>query len=92
MKVARAFYVACRCAGPTLRDHDQVLAVLKRHEDVQWVVVRPGRLVEGEAKGLLKESDSPGATLTYEDMAKYNVDLITSDQNNHKFIYPAYAS
>lgn len=91
-KILRAMFGTLFRAKNILKDNDAVVEELTKNEDIQWVVSRPGMIREGKSKGMLKESETMGTSVVFEDMAAFDLEILRSDQYNHKCVYPAYGS
>lgn len=73
-----------------INDNTTALEVLCGTNNVEWCATRPGRIVDGESRGKLKEGAKPGATVAYVDLAAFELDMIRTEEYNGKAVYPVY--
>jgi NADPH:quinone reductase-like Zn-dependent oxidoreductase len=77
-----------------LKDNDGVIDYLaKECSDISWIVNRPGMIKESPSEGVLhRDHDKAGTTVTFYDLARYNLDILTSEDKSviHSNDYPTY--
>ncbi len=73
-----------------LEDNDEVITFLHdQASDIDWTVTRPGTLREKKPNGDVHASTSPGGTVSFEDAARFDLNLALSRKHNHQAPYVA---
>lgn len=74
-----------------LKDNDMVIAYLHEHaSDLDWTVTRPGLIQDGPSKGVVSLSQKAGGAVQFIDLAKFTLELATSNEQIRKFPYVNY--
>lgn len=90
IKLMKAVFGTLMKLKDAINDNTAALEVLCATSNVDWCATRPGKIVDGESRGKLKEGTKAGATITYVDLAAFELEMIHTDAYNGKAVYPVY--
>lgn len=86
----RAVHVPLLGLRGALEEHDKALAELSRRGEAEWCVVLPGRLIEGESKGELREGGKGGGKVAIKDLAALELRIIQCSDFSRQAIFATY--
>jgi putative NADH-flavin reductase len=66
-----------------IKDNTAVIAALSEVKDIEWIVTRPGMLKEAPSAGKVKITPKLSTTLTFVDVAEFELMAVQTNQYNH---------
>jgi putative NADH-flavin reductase len=79
VRMLRAIIGPLTAHSGMFRDNDEIMRFLTAEaQDLEWFVPRPGIIREQPSRGTLRVVERPGQTLTFADLAAFNVEHVQS--------------